>query len=222
MTQPDSDLHFFIQTCDRLREKTTNCSNSRSAFATVTSIPEAVNAFRQFWVSVVTQVPDDFIQTVDILYPRYRSEINAAGVYFNESPGDRLNALVFIGGHTYIPEVSIPTGRSRVIVVGRSKVSIGDHIRCRCYSDEAEISCTGHAQLTIDRGKAIATERSHVTGSGEIHTSGNATVRIYGGHLYDGGHLDIQAYNDATVHSFTDRHIILHDRATLIKQQPTL
>lgn len=210
-----SDLKKFMASCDRLRKKTSNCSNAQVAFATATTIPEAVTAFRQFWVSVVEQVPHEFIRTMQELYPLFRGDINAAGVYFNEIPADPVNTLVFVGGLDTPPEIDFANGRMRVIVVSKSRITIDGHIQCRCYSEDAEIICKGYSRLTLEAGIAHVYDHSAVSGSGEIHTHGSATARIYGGTLHDHGHYDIRAYNRAIVHSSSRRNITLYDHTQL-------
>lgn len=211
-----TDLEYFLDKCSALRIKTTNCNNSQEAFANARSVTEAIGAFRMFWLSVVDQVPADLTTTLLDLYPRFRTEMHACGVYFNEPPSDIANSIVFVGGIDEAPEVEITRGRVRVSVISKAKLTIGDHIRCTCYAPDATVICRDRSRLTLHGGTAYAYDRSTVSGNGTIHTYHCATARVYGGHLYDHGHQLIQSYNHAIIHSCADKKIVLNDNSQLV------
>lgn len=213
-TKPVDYLDGFLRLCAGLRAQTTNCPSSQKKFAEVRSVPEAAAALRMFWQSVVEQVPAEFIRILSVHYLTYKADMNAAGVYFNEPPADPTNALVFIGDSD--GPVIIKEKRPRVIVLGRAFVVLGDHARCECHNAEAKIHCYDYSRASLRRGTAFAFDRSFVEGAGEICTNDCSEARITGGVLYDHGHLRITAYNNAVVHSFTHRKIVLYDDSKLI------
>lgn len=209
----NSKFDKFQQICADLRLQTTNCQKSQVKFGEAKSVTEAVAALRMFWISVVEQIPAEFVSALDQHYAEFRDEMNAAGVYYNEAPANPTNAVVFVGDIQ--STLSILNGRPRVIVLGRANVVVSDHVRCECYHEDAQIECCGHSRLQLKKGSAIARDYSTVEGYGTILTHDRATAYIYGGSLFDRGHNLIKSYNDAVIHSFTDRKIELYDQSQL-------
>lgn len=210
----DSKLNAFLTKCEELMLKTTNCPSFHDRLEEAKSATEAVAVFRLFWQNVVDQIPDDFLAMMDEYYQAYREDIVAAGVYYNESPSNPLNAIVFVGNSD--EKISVSEGKPKVVVLGKAEVAVGDHVRCECHNADASVTCQGYSRLRLVSGTAYAFGRSFVEGSGIVHAHDCCTVRMDGGELFDHGHLRIKACNNAIIHSFTHRGIEAVGNAQLI------
>lgn len=140
--------------------------------------------------------------------------------------GPTTNAMILIGdaptvpdgspsGETASPSDLVIHGRNRVYVLGNLPVTVTDNSSVHVNSDRAVVTVCGSARANIERGTLIARDRAVVNGKGLITCYDSTTIYVSGGVLHDKGHLDIIAYNDAVINSFTNRRIKLNDQAIL-------
>ena len=118
-------------------------------------------------------------------------------------------------GETASPSDLVIHGRNRVYVLGNLPVTVTDNSSVHVNSDRAVVTVCGSARANIERGTLIARDRAVVNGKGLITCYDSTTIYVSGGVLHDKGHLDIIAYNDAVINSFTNRRIKLNDQAIL-------
>lgn len=138
------------------------------------------------------------------------------------------NAMILIGdapatvpdgspsGETASPSGLVIRGRHRVYVLGDLPVTVTDNSSVHINSARANVTVTGSARANIEQGTLIARDRAVVNGKGDITCYDSTTIYVAGGVLHDKGHLDIIAYNDAVINSFTSRRIKLNDQARLV------
>lgn len=223
----DQYFRDFQKLCIDILAQSDNCQESQDLFRASRSVPELVTAWQRFWAGVLHEVPEQVIKAFGALYPVYRDDILRAGFYYNEAPPiDAPASMVLIGNSAPVPEASasgseapVPltiAGRHRVYVLGDHPITCTDNANVHIVADSASVTLTGNARCNIERGTVTARDRSTVSGRGIIHCYDSTTILAYGGIVHDHGHLDIRAYNDATIYSFTNRRIEFHDNAKLI------
>lgn len=155
------------------------------------------------------------------------SPSDAATVPSASPLGPTTNAMILIGdapnvpdgspsGETASPSDLVIHGRNRVYVLGNLPVTVTDNSSVHVNSDRAVVTVCGSARANIERGTLIARDRAVVNGKGDITCYDSTTIYVAGGVLHDKGHLDIIAYNDAVINSFTSRRIKLNDQARLV------
>ena len=147
------------------------------------------------------------------------SPSDAATVPSASPLGPTTNAMILIGDAPTVPDGSpsdlVIHGRNRVYVLGNLPVTVTDNSSVHVNSDRAVVTVCGSARANIERGTLIARDRAVVNGKGLITCYDSTTIYVSGGVLHDKGHLDIIAYNDAVINSFTNRRIKLNDQAIL-------
>lgn len=236
----------FQQLCIGILSQSDNCMESQQQFKAARSVPELVTAWQRFWAGVLHEVPEQVIKAFADLYPVYREDIIRAGVYYNEAPPVGIyptdpivpvsptekatvpsgfpagpsvtNAMILIGDRRVGSDTSQLTirGRHRVYVLGDLPVTVTDNSSVHINSARANVTVTGSARANIEQGTLIARDRAVVNGKGDITCYDSTTIYVAGGVLHDKGHLDIIAYNDAVINSFTSRRIKLNDQARLV------
>lgn len=236
----------FQQLCIGILAQSDNCMESQQQFKAARSVPELVTAWQRFWAGVLHEVPEQVIKAFADLYPIYREDIIRAGVYYNEAPPVGIyptdpivpvspiekatvpsgspagpsvtNAMILIGDRPVGSDTShlVIRGRHRVYVLGDLPVTVTDNSSVHINSARANVTVTGSARANIEQGTLIARDRAVVNGKGDITCYDSTTIYVAGGVLHDKGHLDIIAYNDAVINSFTSRRIKLNDQARLV------
>lgn len=155
------------------------------------------------------------------------SPSDAATVPSASPLGPTTNAMILIGdaptvpdgspsGETASPSDLVIHGRNRVYVLGNLPVTVTDNSSVHVNSDRAVVTVCGSARANIEQGTLVARDRAVVNGKGDITCYDATTIYVSGGVLHDKGHLDIIAYNDAVINSFTNRRIKLNDQARLV------
>lgn len=175
-----------------------NCEASQREFYAAQSVPELAQAWQHFWAGAVTEVPEQVVEAFAEHYAVYREGINAAGWWYNEQPPTTVQrAQVLIGKQTQ-DSLRIE-GRHKVYVLSTQPVIIGGNCGVYVNCETANVVVTDSARCNIKQGMLTAYKRAVVNGSGNMECHDSATVYITGGTLYDYGHLNIIAYNDACV-----------------------
>lgn len=216
-----SDFTSFQNLCIRILAQSDNCQESQDLFHAAKTIPELVSAWQRYWAGLLHEVPEQVIEAFSKFYPDYRSEIIRAGVYYNEEPpSDTFNSIVLVGDKGSVCGDAVATlkitGRHRVFVLGDLHVSCHGNCNILVNSLRANVDIHDSCRCNIEAGTVSAHDRTIVTGKGNVACYDSSTIYMMGGTLHDHGHFAITAYNDAVVHSFTDRKIILNDKSRLI------
>ena len=227
ITTMDKYFSRFQDLCIRILSQSDNCQESRQAFKSAKSVPELVTAWQFYWNGVLHEVPEQVLAAFNKFYPEYHDDIARAGIYFNESP-----ATVPSGSPEGL-EVGVPTpspsmvligdsdkpvhieGRHRVYVLGNTPVTCSGQCNVNVIAERANVTLLGNCRCNAEAGTIIVKDRSVFNGKGNVTCYDSATVFIAGGTLEDHGHLNISAYSDSVVSSFTKQRIILYDQATI-------
>ena len=230
----------FQRICLSILAQSGNCDDSQTRFRAATTVPEMVSAWKHFLDGLLHEVPAQVIAAFADFYPTYRTDINRAGIYYNEAPPtDSINAIILIGDtpssdaesskKATVPDsltsgrnpLSI-TGRHRFYVLGNCPVLCFDHCNVFINATTAHVCIYQNCRASIEAGTLYANGRSVVHGKGNITCYESTTIHLVGGTLTDHGHLDIYAYNDAVIHSYfataptSRRRITLKDKAVLL------
>ena len=64
--------------------------------AAANTVPELVAVWLKYWHGLITEVPQQTIAALSEVYDDYKDDINAAGVYFNESTDKEKFLLVTV------------------------------------------------------------------------------------------------------------------------------
>ncbi len=208
----EKDFESFKKVCIDILAQSDNCMESQVQFRAATSIHELVLAWQRFWAGVLREVPEQVIAAFTELYDVYGSEINKTGMYFNEAPKDCSGTTILVGDCDNTIDVY---GRARVYVIGKAVVNAHDNVLVQCNTDKATINLYDYSKAIMDKGNCNAYNRSTANGRGVFSSHDSSTVYIAGGVLEDYGHLNIIAYNDAIINSFTSKKIELKDKSIL-------
>lgn len=240
----DTYFSRFQSLCLRILSQSDNCQESQRAFRSAKSVPELVTAWQFYWNGVLHEVPDQVLAAFDRYYPEYRDDIARAGIYYNEAPFPASPSSTPDTSPSSTPDSSpsstssissslplpvppsmvlvgdgdtplIIEGRHRVYVIGNTPVTCVGHCSVFVVSDRASVTLLGRCRCNAEAGTITVRDRSVFNGKGIVTCHDAATVFLSGGTLDDHGHLDISAYGDSVVSSFTRHRIVLHDRATL-------
>ena len=211
------DKYFsrFQDLCIRVLAQSDNCQESQQAFKSAKSVPELVTAWQFYWNGVLHEVPEQVLAAFNEFYPEYHDDIARAGIYFNESPATvptHSPSMVLIGDGDNPVNIE---GRHRVYVLGNTPVTCSGQCNVNVIAERANVTLLGNCRCNAEAGTIIVKDRSVFNGKGNVTCYDSATVFIAGGTLEDHGHLNISAYSDSAISSFTKQRIILHDKATL-------
>ncbi len=224
MKQEQDYFERFQSLCIKILSQSDNCQESQDLFRAAKSVPELVSAWQRFWAGVLHEVPEQVIKAFADLYPVYRDDIIRAGVYYNEAPVDLDGRLLMTGGMVLIGDAAegdsvdhplVIPGRHRIYVLGDLPLTVTDNCSVNVNADRACVTVKGFVRCNLEKGKVIAREHAVVNGHGVIVCYDATNIAISGGYVTDHGHMQITAYNDACVQSFTNRYITLNDHSTL-------
>lgn len=215
------DKYFsrFQDLCIRILAQSDNCQESQQAFKSAKSVPELVTAWQFYWNGVLHEVPEQVLAAFNKFYPEYHDDIAQAGIYFNESPEDSeasvptpSPSMVLIGDSDKPVHIE---GRHRVYVLGSTPLTCSGQCNVNVIAERSNVTLLGNCRCNAEAGTIIVKDRSVFNGKGNVTCYDSATVFIAGGTLEDHGHLNISAYSNSAISSFTKQRIILHDQATL-------
>ena len=84
----------FKQLCIGILAQSGNCQASQHDFGETTSIREMCDTWHKYWHGMITEVPQQVVQAFHDFYPDFKTEINAAGIFYNE---DSRTAMYWLG-----------------------------------------------------------------------------------------------------------------------------
>ena len=216
----------FQNLCLSILAQSDNCQESQDMFRATKTIPELVSAWQRYWAGLLHEVPEQVIKAFSQFYPTYRDDIIRAGVYYNEAPPiDHITPSIILIGDA--PEATVPEGppscvsplevfgRHRVYVLGNLPIITHDNCNVLVNSSRSNVTLHDNCRCNLEAGNVILHDRSMLNGSGNVTCYDSTTILLMGGTLHDKGHLDITAYNDAVIHTFTSRKITLNDKAKI-------
>lgn len=190
------------------------CTHGYKELMDSKTVEEIATVLRRYWQELVSkQYADVICEEMPYHYEELKDGFNKAGVYFNECPqGVMQQAFVLIGNsdkpvHIY--------GNSSAYVLGKVHVIGHDQSRLYCDQSDGKIELLDYAKGVLTAGYAIVRNRAQLDASADCECHNAATVLITAGTLTDHGHMQISAYKDAVVNSFTNRKIALYNNAKL-------
>ena len=209
-TQKEKYQRFKIL-CTDILAQSGNCEASQAAFAAAANYAQMREAWAKYWQGVLMEVPTQVLAAFADVYPEYKEELNAAGVYYNE---DAPLGIVVIGDSA--EEIHLWRARNAYIL-GAAKVVLHAAASATGLNENCSVELREGSCATMRAGYAIARGHSVLTTKTDAECHDAATVRITDATLKDCGHTAIYAYGRAAVKSFTDRLIYLYDNSTLIR-----
>lgn len=213
MTEKEKYVEEFKELCLGILAQSNNCKQSQQDFRAAKSVPEAVTAWMKYFAGVVDEVPRQVAETFGRLYGKYKSDINKAGVYYNETPPEMSNSMVVIVGDC---DEKLQIGaRHRVYVLGKAEVVVYWQASATVNHPDAMVRATNSARVSMREGSAEMCGSSHFVGKGTVYAWNSCRVDISGGKVYDFGHVRISAYGDSVVYSNHPQGVEVNDTACI-------
>lgn len=199
----------FKELCIEILSQSGNCMESQHDFHETETIQQMCSAWWKYWHGLITEVPMQVVRAFDTFYPDFKTEINAAGFYYNE---DARNGIVLIGNS----EKPIHLSESkRVTILGSTYVMLHRNASALALNPNCTVELFDGSIATIKEGYGVAHDHSHLTTLCDARCFDSSIVHITNGTLLDYGHSLICAYGDATIKTFTNKLIQLYDKSKL-------
>lgn len=213
MANIDAKFERFKKLCTDILSQSGNCKESQADMAAANTVPELVAVWLKYWHGLITEVPQQTIAALSEVYDDYKDEINAAGVYFNESTD---KGEVLVGD---CPNVLKFRDKAKVYVLGKAEVCAYDHVYVYADNEDAKILLNDYSRGNIHKSTVHACDWSSViTDSNKVFCADAATVDITGGVVCDAGHREINAYKGTVVYSNLKKGITLDNTSKLLKK----
>lgn len=197
------------QLCISILAQSGNCEASQHDFGETETIGQLCAVWHKYWHGMITEVPQQVIDGFREVYPEYKKDFNAEGIFYNE---DSQTGYVLIGDSDEPIHLSFARN---AYVLGKAHVVLHLQASVLAMNAGCKIELFDSSRATIKEGYGIARNRSQLTTMGDAECYDCATVRITDGTLQDNGHGAIYAYGKATINSFTSRLINIYDNAKL-------
>ena len=197
----------FKALCIAILAQSGNCQESQLAFRGTESIQQMCAAWHKYWHGMITEVPKQVMAAFRDFYPDYKSEINAAGIFYNE---DSPTGNVLIGDstetiHLYHAHTAYILGTARVVLHNTASALV--------MNPDCHVELRDFSRATVKEGYAVARNRSRLTTNDSAECYDMSVVNITAGTLTDHGHRAIYAFGNAVVNSFTRQFISIYDNA---------
>lgn len=197
----------FKALCIAILAQSGNCQESQLAFRSTDSIQQMCAAWHKYWHGMITEVPKQVMAAFRDFYPDYKSEINAAGIFYNE---DSPTGNVLIGDstetiHLYHAHTAYILGNARVVLHNTASALV--------MNPDCHVELRDFSRATVKEGHAVARNRSRLTTNDSAECYDMSVVNITAGTLTDHGHRAIYAFGNAVVNSFTRQFISIYDNA---------
>lgn len=199
----------FKRLCISILAQSGNCEASQHDFNATDSIQSMCAVWRKYWQGLMNEVPDQVIAAFREFYPDFKTEINDAGIYYNE---DARLGIVLIGDSD--TPITLNFAKDAYIL-RKATVILRNNASAICRHPEATVELYNSSRATVQQGHGIARDRSTLTTCCDAECYNSSTVRITNATLTDRGHLAIYAYGTAKVNTFTDKGVTLYDTATI-------
>ena len=204
----------FKALCISILAQSGNCQESQLAFRGTVSIQQMCAAWHKYWHGMITEVPQQVMAAFRDFYPDYKSELNAAGIFYNE---DSPTGNVLIGDstetiHLYHAHTAYILGNARVVLHNTASALV--------MNPDCHIELRDFSRATVKEGHAVARDHSRLTTNDSAECYDMSVVNITAGTLTDHGHRAIYAFGNSVVNSFTRQFISIYDNAKVnIKKQ---
>lgn len=204
----------FKALCIAILAQSGNCQESQLAFRGTESIQQMCAAWHKYWHGMITEVPQQVMAAFRDFYPDYKSEINAAGIFYNE---DSPTGNVLIGDstetiHLYHAHTAYILGNARVVLHNIASALV--------MNPDCHVELRDFSRATVKEGHAVARNQSRLTTNVSAECYDMSVVNITAGTLTDHGHRAVYAFGNAVVNSFTRQFISIYDNAQVnIKKQ---
>ena len=197
----------FKALCIGILAQSGNCQESQLAFRGTESIQQMCAAWHKYWHGMITEVPKQVMAAFRDFYPDYKSEINAAGIFYNE---DSPTGNVLIGDstetiHLYHAHTAYILGNARVVLHNTSSALV--------MNPDCHVELRDFSRATVKEGYAVARNQSRLTTNDSAECYDMSVVNITAGTLTDHGHRAIYVFGNAVVNSFTRQFISIYDNA---------
>ena len=188
-----------------------SCEQGHKELSESDSASEFIRLLRQNWTYIYEGAFSQVIQENLIQwYQQWNKEFNAQHVYVNE-PANR--GAVFLLNYDGL---FVAHNITRVYALSTVDCICKDYSHIVCRSANSKVELQDNSSGCIYKGDAFITDYAKAECHDRAFCFDNSTVTMFHGHLYDRGHKVIEAFNDACVHSYTDYHVNLHDRAMIV------
>lgn len=179
------------------------------------NVSQMMATWRANWEDVVRSKYADIIAALlPAQYPSLRSEMNRAGIFFNECPPmAKKFARVLIASPGDVVHVY---GHAEAYVLGPASVVAHDH--SQVYNPAtagASITLLDYAYGNVAAGRVVAQGRSRLVSSARATLQGHATCQATGGSVVALGYMRVDASGDARVYARNGQSIYLEGGATL-------
>ena len=213
-SQDQEKSEKFKALCIDILAQSGNCQESQLAFRSTESIQQMCAAWHKYWHGMITEVPQQVMAAFRDFYPDYKSEINAAGIFYNE---DSPTGNVLIGDstetiHLYHAHTAYILGNARVVLHNIASALV--------MNPDCHVELLDFSRATVKEGHAVARNQSRLTTNDSAECYDMSVVNITAGTLTDHGHRAIYAFGNSVVNSFTRQFISIYDNAKVnIKKQ---
>lgn len=203
----------FRSICKEILSQSGNCKESQDDLAAAKTIPEMVMVWRKYWHGILTEVPLQTIAKLDHVYSEFKEEINAAGVFYNESRND---GFIIVGNCDNVVKIE---DKAHAYVLGKAEVWAFGHSYIYANNPDATILLYDHSCGNIQNSTVHACDWSSlISNKAKAHCVDAVTVDLMGGTLTDNGHLLINAYNGSVVYSNLTKNIVLNGSSKIVKK----
>ena len=204
----------FKALCISILAQSGNCQESQLAFRGTESIQQMCAAWHKYWHGMITEVPQQVMAAFRAFYPDYNSELNAAGIFYNE---DSPTGNVLIGDST---ETIHLYHAHTAYLLGNARLRLPNSAPAPVTTPDSPTELPDSSRATVKEGPAVARDHSRLTTNDSSECYDMSVVNITAGTLTDHGHRAIYAFGNAVVNSFTRQFISIYDNAKVnIKKQ---
>ena len=179
------------------------------------NISQMMAVWRANWDDIVERKFADIINDrLPAAYHTLRKEMNAAGIYVNESPRMAPEFVrVLVTDYDYIVDIH---DYARCYVLGEATVRAWNH--SQVYSDRCDrsiIELYDHAYGHVGKGWVQARNSSQLWTAADAVLYGSVTCEAHGGTVKAHAYRKIDASGDTKVYAASERNIILAGNATI-------
>ena len=191
------------------------CAVGYRAMLAAENISQMMAVWRANWDDIVESKYADIINdSLPAAYRTLRKEMNAAGIYVNESPKmapEYVRVLV-----TDCDRIVDIYDYAKCYVLGEATVRAWGHSQVysdRC--DESIIELYDHAYGHVGKGRVQARNSSQLWTSADAVLYGSVMCEAHGGTVKALAYRKLEASGDTEVYAASERNIVLSGNATI-------
>lgn len=214
MAHNHNPIQVLKDACQHACHERHACTHGYKELMSADTSEGVATVWRKYWRELVSeQYADVICEELPYHYAELQEGFNKAGLYFNECPpASMMHPFVLVGNsdkpiHVY--------GYADVYILGKAHVIAHDHASVSCVQPQGKVELLDYSKGDINAGYAIARNRSTLISATDCECHNSPFITISHGTLHDHGHMEIKAYGDSVVDSFTDQKITLYDNAKL-------